>query len=286
MSTLPLGSSASAAVPVMVISGWPTAMVVPGAAWSSVTTPAKGIGTSTTALAVSTSATTWSTWTTSPALTCQVTISASSSPSPRSGSRKSGMVIPLQSRDSVENPVGVRQVKVFELRRWIGHIQPGDPQDRCLEVVETLLGQAGGDLGPVTGEARRLVHHHRTAGAAHRFHQGLVVERRQGTEVDDLNVPLLLDSGFGCFEGRGHPPAVGDEGDILARAADDGLVDGGAFRGQDRRLLGPVTPLGLEKYHGVGTADRLAQQAIGVGGGSRGDNAQACGVGVVGLRRV
>src|ERR1700748_1165578 len=169
MSTLPLGSSAVSVV--MVLSGWATAMVVPGAAWSSVTTPAKGIGTSTTALAVSTSATTWSTLTTSPALTCQVTISASSSPSPRSGSRKSGMVIPLQSRDGVENPVGVRQMKVFEMRWWIGHIQPGDPQDRCLQVVETLLGQPGGDLGPVTGEARRLVHYHRTAGAAYRFHQ-------------------------------------------------------------------------------------------------------------------
>ena len=51
--------------------------------------PTWGVGMSTMALAVSTETSGWSALTSSPALTCQWTISASASPSPRSGSLKS-----------------------------------------------------------------------------------------------------------------------------------------------------------------------------------------------------
>ena len=67
----------------------PTSMVSPGPPpWKS-TVPAKGEVISTMDLAVSTSTTTWSTATSSPRATCQITISASVSPSPMSGSRNS-----------------------------------------------------------------------------------------------------------------------------------------------------------------------------------------------------
>ena len=49
--------------------------------------PLCGEGTSTTALSVSTDTSGWSATTWSPSVTCQATISASSRPSPRSGSR-------------------------------------------------------------------------------------------------------------------------------------------------------------------------------------------------------
>src|ERR1700761_7331405 len=104
-------------------------------------------------------------------------ISASSSPSPRSGSRKSGMVAPLELRDGVQDAVVVRQVQMLQVRRRVGDVQAGDTQDRRLEVVEALLGQPGDDLGSVTGEPRSLVYHHGPAGAAHRLGQRGIVER-------------------------------------------------------------------------------------------------------------
>src|SRR5580658_1549047 len=159
---------------VTVISGDPTGSVVPGSACTAVTVPANGIGTSTAALAVSTSAMTWSTATWSPTRTCQAVSSASSRPSPRSGSRKSGMVVPLQAGDRVEDPVDAGQVVAFQQRRRVGDVEAGDAQDRRLQVVEAPLGQAGGDLGAVAAEPRRLVHDDGPAGAGHRLGQRLL----------------------------------------------------------------------------------------------------------------
>src|ERR1700675_3204335 len=98
--------------------------------------------------------------------------SASSSPSPRSGSRKSAtVVLPLQARDGVEYAVGVRQVKALKVRRRVRDVEAGNAQDPRLQVVEALLGQPGGDLGAVAAESRRLVHDDRPAGAADRLGQ-------------------------------------------------------------------------------------------------------------------
>src|SRR6202034_2278216 len=134
-------------------------MVLPGLACRAATTPAYGTGTSTTALAVSTSAITSSTATRSPGLTRQAITSASSRPSPRSGSRKSGTaVLPGQASDGIEDAVGVGQVVVLEVRRRVGDVEAGDAQHGCLEVVEALLGEPGGDLGAIAAEAGCLVH--------------------------------------------------------------------------------------------------------------------------------
>src|SRR6202046_5590468 len=127
-------------------------------------------------------------------------ISASSSPSPRSGSRKSGIVVPLQPRDGVQYPVGVRQVEVLQVRRRIRDVEAGDPQDGCLEEVEALLGEPGGDLGAVACEARRLVDDDGAAGAAYRLTHGRVVKQRQRGEVDDLHAPALAGGGLGGLE--------------------------------------------------------------------------------------
>src|SRR5262249_15475237 len=66
-------------------SGWPTLTVCPGCTWIFSTRPAKGEGISTCALSVSTSSSGASSLTRSPSLTRRVRISASTSPSPRSG---------------------------------------------------------------------------------------------------------------------------------------------------------------------------------------------------------
>jgi len=43
------------------------------------------------------------------------------------------------------------------VRRRVRDVEAGDPKDGCLEEVEALLGEPGGDLGAVAGEARRFV---------------------------------------------------------------------------------------------------------------------------------
>src|SRR5580693_3102154 len=185
MRTLPLSASVTSTV----TSGSPTATTSPALACSSVTRPANGTGTSTTALAVSTSTTPWSTATVSPTCTRQVTISASVRPSPRSGSRNAGTsgpgfrrcggLLPLQAVDRVQDAVHAGQVEFLQVRRGIGDVEPGHPQDRGLEVVEALLGQPRGDLGAVPAEPARLVHDDGPAGAPDRGGDGLVVERGQ-----------------------------------------------------------------------------------------------------------
>src|SRR5580693_2147876 len=69
--------------------GVPTSTVWPSETSSAATTPAYGLGSSTTALAVSMSTMIWLMITVSPGLTRQATMSASVSPSPTSGSRNS-----------------------------------------------------------------------------------------------------------------------------------------------------------------------------------------------------
>ncbi len=60
-------------------------MMSPALPWSFAILPLQGEGTSTTAFAVSTDSSGWSTLTVSPSFTCQLTISASCRPSPKSG---------------------------------------------------------------------------------------------------------------------------------------------------------------------------------------------------------
>ena len=95
-----------------------------------------------------------------------------------------------------------------------------------------------------------------------------------------------VDGGLGGLQRGGHHPAVGDEGDVLARPPHDRPVDRRAFRRQHGGLLRPVAPLRLEEDDRVRAADRLAQQAVGVGRGARRHHAQARGVRVVRLRGV
>ncbi len=88
--------------------GVPTSTVWPSGTSSSATTPAYGLGSSTTALAVSMSTMIWFTVTVSPGFTRQVTMSASVSPSPTSGSRNCRR---CAAADSVM-PVPFQAVKV------------------------------------------------------------------------------------------------------------------------------------------------------------------------------
>src|ERR1700677_4171239 len=295
-STFPLASWAAAgsvtpgscrpedrACAATLISGAPTVTVVPGAACRTATVPANGIGSSTTALAVSTSATIWSMATWSPTWTRQAMTSASSRPSPRSGSRKSGrIVVPLQPGDRVQDPVHAGQMMLFELGRRIGDIKTGNAQYRRQQVVKALLRQPGGHLGAVSAEARRLVHDHRAAGAADRGGDGRVVERRQAAQVHHLDIPAFLGRGGGGFHGGTHRTAVADQGDVPTWPADDRPIDPWPGIGRDR-LPGPVPALRLEEDDRIGTRDGLEQEVVCVRWRGRRDDPEAWRVRVVRL---
>src|SRR4029077_2956538 len=116
--------------------GVATSTVFPSGTSRSVTTPSKGLGSSTRDLAVSISTMTWLTVTESPGFTFQETMSASVSPSPTSGSLNcftSAMKFPVSEReravDGVEHPVQVGQVVILQPGWRVGGGKPADPQD-------------------------------------------------------------------------------------------------------------------------------------------------------------
>ena len=124
----------------------------------------------------------------------------------------------------VRTAVEVGQVLLLEAARGVRRVEAADPQHRRLEGVEAALRHPGRDLGAEPQEDRRLVDHHQPPGPLDRRDEGVEVERRQRAQVDHLDVPALLGRSLGGLERRGDHPAVGDERDVAAGPADDGLV--------------------------------------------------------------
>ncbi len=94
--------------------GVPTSTVWPSGTSSAATTPAYGLGSSTTALAVSMSTMIWFTVTVSPGCTLQLTMSASVSPSPTSGrrnSRRTVVVGPVVTDSVMTSPSQTAKVR-------------------------------------------------------------------------------------------------------------------------------------------------------------------------------
>src|SRR5215210_1795098 len=137
-----------------VMIGVPTSTVLPSSTSRSFTTPANGLGSSTSDFAVSISTMISLILMVSPGLTFHDTISASVSPSPTSGSLNcltSAMLAELllvgeRTIDRVEEPVEVRQVVLFDPAGRVGGVEPAHPQHRSLEGVEAGLADARGDL--------------------------------------------------------------------------------------------------------------------------------------------
>src|SRR5215468_6946207 len=117
---------------------------------------------------------TWLTVTLSPGLTRQVTMSASVSPSPTSGSRNCftsampGLSERERAVDGIEHPVQVGQVVLLDPRGRIGDGVPADPNDWRLQLIEALLGDPRGDLRAEPAGDRGLVYDHAPAGTPHR----------------------------------------------------------------------------------------------------------------------
>src|SRR6266702_1894490 len=184
-----------------------------------------------------------------------------------------------------QDPVDAGQVRLLQLGRRVGDVQPGAAQHRRLQVEEGRLGDARGHLGAEPQELGRLVDHHHPAGLAGGGDHRVLVEGHQRAQIDDLQraQPLLSGSLRGVQRQLDHRP-VGDQRAVVAL---DQHVRAADRLGPDRQvdlLLGPVAPLGLEEDHRVVDLDRLAQQRVGVSRRRRGDDLEPGGVSVERLR--
>ena len=134
------------------------------------------------------------------------------------------LVVPLQPGDRVEDAVDAREVVLLVHGRRVGDVEPGDAQDRGLQQWKHRSVSRATTSAPYPPKPRGLVHHHGPPGPAHGGRHRRVVERRQRAQVDDLDVPALLERGLGRLERRRDRAAVGDQRDVPAGPPDDGLV--------------------------------------------------------------
>jgi hypothetical protein len=177
-----------------------------------------------------------------------------------------------------------RNAQLLEASRRVRDVQAGAAQHGRLQVEEGGLADPGRDLGAHAEELRGLVHDHHAAGLGGRGDQGLLIQRDQAAQVDDLErADALLLGGLGRVHGHFHHGAVGDQGQVAALAQHPGGADRLGLDREVDLLLGPVAPLGLEEDHRVVALDGPAQQRVGVGGRGRGDHLEAGGVAVDGL---
>src|SRR2546428_11401118 len=142
----------------MVTSGLPTGTLWPGCAWSWAMVPAQGEGTTTTALAVSPphrGALISPCW---PSVTRQVISCASVRPSPRSGRRKTWSGIRHDPVGCLQDAVHVREVQLFETGGRVGDVEPRHALHRRLQEIESVVAEAGRDLGAEAPQDRRLLY--------------------------------------------------------------------------------------------------------------------------------
>src|SRR6478736_7401802 len=144
-------------------------------------------------------------WTRVPALTSHSSISPVSIVNPSFGRSTSiatsGPRAFEEATNSIRYPIAVGDVRPLEDRaEWDRREGRADAQHRCVEEVECLFLDLGGDLGPDPAEGDRLVDHQRPIRSAHRVEDGRTVERLDGPHVDYLD----LDAGLRERRRRGH----------------------------------------------------------------------------------
>src|SRR6266545_3361352 len=198
--TVPVGSGpacgeASVSAELITASGVPTGTDWPSGTRSRSMTPDSKHSTSTAALAVSTTATMSPLWTVSPGLISHSTTVPASMSAPSEGIRNSAMSAHRFPRGG-DDALHLGQRGVLELLGVRdGHLGGAHPGDRCVELVEGLLGDPGGDLGGQAAAAPPLV-------------------------VDPVGAQLV-----GGGQRLADGATVGDQRDVLARPANRSVVE-------------------------------------------------------------
>ena len=150
---------------------------------------------------------------------------------------------------------------------------------RCIEIVEAELGQVGGDIVHDIAAFDRFIDQNDFAGLLDRGNQLVIIQRIDGTQVDDLSIhPVSLEllRGIKSLEqGR----AEGDHRQVLAFFLDVGFADRDfivAFRhafGVEAFAFA-VELLALEEDDRIGSRQSGIQQTFGIVWGDRIDDLQ------------
>ena len=150
-----------------------------------------------------------------------------------------------------------------------------------------MLGKEGRDLGADSAEGLVLVDQHGAMGLGHGVEDGLLVERTDGAEIDDLGLDAVLGGqDLGRREAGQHRATVGDEGDIDSFALHVGNPE------RDRvGAVGNLTEVSVEESilheaDGVVVADGGDHEPLGIIGSGWADNLEPGGVGQEVLRGV
>src|SRR5436190_17657316 len=114
-------------------------------------------------------------------------------------------------------------VRVLDLPVRIRHVVTGHAQDRTAQVEDRLLGENRRQLGGETADARRLLDDYDASRLSGGSKQGVLVERLQRPDVEDLDRHVL--EGVGCLLAQRNHRPVGDERHVVALAREACLAE-------------------------------------------------------------
>src|SRR4051794_1064970 len=172
----------------IVASTVPTSTVAPTSTSSDITRPVAGDGTSVSTLSVEISTIGSSDSTQSPTRFFHSTTVPSATETPICGIVTSTALISEELTARLLHGVDLRERRALERRAERDRlVRRGDADDRPVEVLEGVLADDCGNLGPDPARARRLVEHHYLARLADRRQDRIDIQRVHGPEVEHLD---------------------------------------------------------------------------------------------------
>src|SRR6266545_562456 len=261
-----------------------TSTVAPSCTRISVRTPLPGLGTSVSTLSVEISSRGSSASTCSPCCLSHLVIVPSETDTPICGITTSiasvvamSLLVLSQLAQTCRDVVDLWDERLLERRRERHRrIGGSDPLERCIEILERLLGDRRRDLRAEAAGAGVLVQYENLRRLAYRLEHRALVPGHHRAEIDDLDgdaVGLELLRRFVCGVDHRTP---GDHRHVLALAVRARLPEwhGVALLGH-LALDAPVEMLVLEIEDGIRILDRADQQPLRVLGSRRADALEA-----------
>ncbi len=139
---------------------------------------------------------------------------------------------------------------------------------RCIELVETLLGDQGDQLSADATGLHALFNDHHPVGLGDGALDGLHVEGLEADQIDQFRVIALLHQLLHSRLAVVTHAGVGEQGDVLALPHHLGFVEGEGVLPFRQFFAEVVEEHVLKKEHRVVVANGRLHQPLGVGGGA------------------
>src|SRR6266478_2381578 len=181
--------------------------------------------------------------------------------------------------DRRKNMLGLRKDNIFEL--WLigaEGVHGGAALDGGVELVEKLVGDAGGDFRAETPAQHVFICHEDTMIFAHGGGDGVPVIRRERAEIDDFDGDAFALELRGGDFGAMHDGAESDDAHFGAFFHDARFAEGDGVVGTG--ILGAIVRLAiemlvLEEHHGIVAAEGGTQKPGDIEGGGGHHDAKA-----------